>query len=105
LALCRRVQGLARMVSSSLEQPNVDPLWDHTSHAEASVQSEDGYSPLLTIPFLAGVRENADDLDGAISQLEQAVRTLHEHDPPWLTVRYRELLSQLHLQTGSFRKA
>lgn len=99
------VQGLARMGITIVEQPDVGPLWDNTSHAEALVQSEDRYTSLLTIPFLAGVRENAGDLDGAISQLEQAVRTLHEHDPPWLTVRYRELLSQLHLQTGSFRKA
>lgn len=99
------VQGLARMGIAIVQQPDVGPLWDDTSHAEALAQSADRYTSLLSIPFLAGIRENAGDLDGAITHLEYAVETLKEHDPPWLTVRYRELLSQLHLQTGNFVKA
>lgn len=99
------IRGLTRIGMVIIEQPDLGPLSNDTSALEALVQSQDRYTSLLAIPFLAGIRENAGDLDGALALLEQVVDGLGEFDPPWLIVRYRELLSQLHLQIGNFTEA
>lgn len=99
------IRGLSQMGMVIIEQPELGPLSEDTSALESLVQSEDRYTALLAIPFLAGIRENAGDLDGALALLEQVVDGLGELDPPWLIVHYRELLSQLHLQVGNFTEA
>lgn len=99
------VRGLSRIGIVIIKQPDLGPLSEDTSALEALAQSQDRYTSLLSIPFLAGIRENAGDVDGALALLEQVVNGLGEHDPPWLTAHYRELLSQLHLQIGNFTEA
>lgn len=99
------VQGLSRIGITIIQQANEQQSSENTSQVESLVSSDDRYTYLLSIPFLAGIRENSGDLNGAISLLEQVVGTLDDDVPPWLTARYRELLSQLHLQIGNSAKA
>lgn len=99
------VRGLSRIGIVIIEQSQLGPITEHSAPVEMLVHSQDRYTSLLAIPLLAGIQENAGDLDGAIALLEHVVDGLDEHDPPWLTVRHRELLSQLHLQIGNFAAA
>lgn len=67
--------------------------------------SDDRLTRLLAAPFLAGINENAGEVGTSITLLEHAMADIRVDDPPWLSTRYRESLSQLHLQLGNFAKA
>ena len=69
------------------------------------IDSDDHFTKLLAIPFLAGIKENAGEVAAAISLLEDVMSMLAADDPPWLFSRYGESLSQLHLQFGNFAEA
>lgn len=68
-------------------------------------ESDDRLTRLLAAPFLAGINENAGEVGTSITLLEHAMADIRVDDPPWLSTRYRESLSQLHLQLGNFAKA
>lgn len=68
-------------------------------------ESDDRFTRLLVAPFLAGIKENAGEVGTSITLLEHAMVDIRDDDPPWLTTRYRESLSQLHLQLGNFSEA
>lgn len=68
-------------------------------------ESDDRLTRLLAAPFLAGINENAGEVGTSITLLEDAMADIRADDPPWLSTRYRESLSQLHLQLGNFAEA
>lgn len=92
--------GIAIIEAEALEQSPEDYARIH----ELS-ESDDRFTRLLAVPFLAGIKENAGEVGTSIALLEDAMGDIRPDDPPWLSTRYRESLSQLHLQLGNFAEA
>lgn len=99
------IRALARLGIAIIEAEEPGQSAEDFARFHALSESDDRFTRLLAAPFLAGIKENAGEVGTSITLLEDAMADIRADDPPWLSTRYRESLSQLHLQLGNFAEA